>query len=233
MERLRKVRLAGEYRKTAFNSVPGWMHMLDLELFDLILSLQLDHDITGDLLEIGSFHGKSAIVLGYGLRPGEQLTVCDIFGDTTNVPLEGTDPYDGLSVEDFRAQYGAFHTRQPDIRSMPSSELVLDRDYRFTHIDGGHAYTVVRDDIALVATRSAPHAVIALDDYRTVHTPGTSAAVWEAAANRTIFPFLMSEVKLYAALTEDGQRFWHDAISGDFMCEEHEIFDSRVLRVWK
>lgn len=225
---------ADDYRNRGFGNVPGWMHILDLELFDMVLAHQLATETPGHLLEIGSFHGKSAIVLGYGLRADEQLTVCDIFGDVTNVPLEGTDPYDGLTADAFIQQYKRFHKKAPDVRSMPSSQLVLDQPYRFIHVDGGHAYEVVRDDINLVVRHASPGAVIALDDYRTVHTPGTSAAVWEAACNRTIYPFLVSEVKLYAATTKRDQLYWRDVCrQWDFPQEEHEIFGSDIVRVWK
>lgn len=221
------------YRRSAFASIPGWMHALDLDLFDRILGQQLSTGATGDMLEIGSFHGKSAIVLGYGLRADESLTVCDIFGDTSDVPLEGTDPYDGLTVDDFRDKYAKWHDRAPDIRAMPSSELELDRDYRFIHIDGGHAYEVVHDDIVLCAEHATPGGVIVLDDYRTSHTPGTSAAAWEAVANGTLFPFLLSEAKLYAATNPFDQQQWIDVAGAfDLPLEQHMIRGAHVVRVW-
>lgn len=236
VERLRQVILPGadKYRRTAFPKIPGWMHDLDLDVFDRILGHQLTASISGDILEVGSYHGKSAIICGYGLRDTETLTVCDIFGDTTNVPLEGTDPYDGLTVNDFLTQYRRFHKHDPDVRAMPSSELVLDRDYRFIHIDGGHAYEVVRDDITLAARYSMTGTVIALDDYRSAHTPGVAAAAWEAAGNGKLYPFLLSEVKLYAATSKADQLWWLDTVREfDLPHEEHEIFGLDVVRVWR
>jgi hypothetical protein len=236
MEELHTMKLPGveAYRNTVFSKIPGWMHTLDLEVFDSILGHQLDAGIRGDILEIGSFHGKSAIVCGYGLRPNETLTVCDIFGDISDVPLEGTDPYDGLTVDLFLEQYGRFHTKQPDVRSMPSSRLKLDRDYRFIHIDGGHAYEVVRDDIHLCVQYATADCVIALDDFRTSHTPGVSAAVWEATYKGILYPFLLTETKLYAAVTPGSQRVWADvARDFGFPSEEHVIHSERIVRVWR
>lgn len=223
-----------DYRYTAFGSIPGWMHNLDLELFDRILAHQIDADIHGDLLEIGSYHGKSAIVLGYAVREDEALTVCDLFGtDAEGVSAEGMDAYEGLTVSAFEAQYGKFHQRRPLIHAGPSSTLNLTGcEFRFAHIDGGHAYDTVRDDISLVQ----PHAlngVVTLDDYRSAHTPGVSAATWEATAHGILFPFLLSEVKMYAATTQEGQQYWLDVCRQfDLPREEHAIHGYDVARMW-
>lgn len=231
------MRLPGieQYRRSAFNQIPGWMHALDLDLFDRILAHQLDADITGDMLEIGSYHGKSAIALGYGLRDGETLTVCDLFGaDVEGVPSEGIDAYEGLSVNDFQASYRRFHRHEPIIHACPSSMLNLtDQQFRFAHIDGGHAYDVVRDDIALVH-KHALKCVVALDDYRSVHTPGVSAALWEAVAHGMLFPFLLSEVKVYATTSQAAQYFWFSTAQqfSGLASEVHTMHGYDVLRVW-
>lgn len=225
-----------EYRRTAFKSIPGWMHDLDLDLFDRILDHQLTAGITGDILEIGSYHGKSAIALGHGLRDDEQLHVCDMFGAPfVGVPCEGIDDYTGLTISDFAKQYTRFHDRAPIVQQCPSSLLNLDGLlFRFAHIDGGHAYDVVRDDINAVRKHVEPLAgVIALDDYRSVHTPGVSAAVWQAAANATLYPFLLSEVKVYAAVTRAGQDYWLDVCRQfELPAEEHTMHGYNVRRAW-
>lgn len=222
------------YARNDFAKIPGWMHRIDLELFDRILAHQLDDDITGDVLEIGSYHGKSAIVLGYGLRDDELLTVCDLFGaEVDGVSTEGMEPYDGLTVDAFAKQYGRFHDDEPHIHVCASSQLALSIDFRFAHIDGGHAYRVVRDDIDLVRKTILRRGVVALDDYRSAHTPGVSAAVWEAAADGALYPFLLSDVKFYAATSRSDHRYWLDACrSFDLPREEHEIHGLDVVRMW-
>lgn len=214
-----------------WQKVPGWLHPLDLELFTEILGHQQTAGVRGDVLEIGAFHGKSAIALGYWLNEGEQVTVCDIFGDTTQVPTEGCDPYDGLTADLFLAQWAKYHTAPPDLRVMPSSQLVLDRGYRFIHIDGGHAYPVVYEDINLCV----PHAtdVIVLDDYRSSHTPGVSAALWEAVADGKLFPFLLSEVKAYCAVTPERCDEWISIVAAwPHPHEQHELHGHHTVRVW-
>jgi hypothetical protein len=49
----------------------------------------------------------------------------------------------------------------------------------------------------------APGGVVAFDDYRAVHTPGVSAAVWEATARHDFRPFLLSPRKMYGTFDDD------------------------------
>ena len=59
------------------DSVPGWFLDIDARLFLGVNALQTGRGIRGNLLEIGAYHGKSAILLGYCLQPGERLVVSD------------------------------------------------------------------------------------------------------------------------------------------------------------
>lgn len=46
------------------DSVPGWFRPLDRSLFAGILEWQAAGSVLGDLIELGAYAGKSAIVLG-------------------------------------------------------------------------------------------------------------------------------------------------------------------------
>jgi len=76
----------------ALDTIPGWFYPQDVRLFDFVLNCQLENDIRGDVLEVGAYQGKSAILLAYGLRGDENLVVCDLFGlspDNFDLPAEG------------------------------------------------------------------------------------------------------------------------------------------------
>jgi hypothetical protein len=45
--------------------IPGWFEAVDILLFQKIDDLQLQQGVHGDLLEVGMYHGKSAILLEY------------------------------------------------------------------------------------------------------------------------------------------------------------------------
>lgn len=225
---------AKTYRKTGYDQIRGWFWLEDYDLFDRILTHQLANGIRGDILEIGCYHGKSAILLGYGLRDNETLAICDLFGGDAEDTAERTDHFeDGFGRATFEANYGRFHHEPAEIHSCSSLELtVADDRFRFIHVDGGHSEQVASHDIGTAIDCSTEQAVIAIDDYRTHHTPGVGAAIWAATAYGALFPFALSETKVYAASSQAGHDYWLDfARSWDFPdSEEHQIFGQTVLR---
>lgn len=231
------MKLAGaDIYRERFSETPGWMHMQDLELFDKVLAAQLDWGIVGDLLEIGTYKGKSAIIMGMGLRFNEILIVNDLFGGHQDrVSAEGLDAYEGLDLQEFKTNYRKWHERPPTIHACPSQELKGQIDAescRFIHVDGGHAYQVVADDLSMVRHFAADHCVLVADDYRTDHTPGVAAALWGAASQGMIYPFGLSETKMYAAFDLSSYEFWEQATRDRLgpLYSGHRIFGRPVHR---
>jgi predicted O-methyltransferase YrrM len=198
------------------DTVDGWFYAADVEFFSSLLAHQRTEDLTGDMLEIGTYRGKSAILMGYGLRDDEQLVICDLFGavmDHADLPLNRRDEYKGLEQEEFLANWDRFHTRRPTLEVCESSELDLgDRAFRFIHIDGCHSYRCVAQDISLAANHTAKRGVIAMDDYRAVEAPGVAAAVWQAVGNGLLFPFAGTWMKIYACTSAADQRYWLERV---------------------
>lgn len=196
---------ASEYWRNR-SKVPGSFRDMDFLAFDRILSRQ---DATGDLLEIGVFLGKSAIVMGIHAN-GATVIANDVFDaaageDTANVD-ENAAQYAGLTrgafLDNFRAHVGT----EPRIVQAFSSSIrqhVGANSLRFAHIDGGHLYDQVRDDIANVRELLNDSGIIVFDDVRAVHTPGVAAAVWATVANEGLIPFCLTEAKLYATWSPD------------------------------
>lgn len=231
---------ATEYAR-CFQTIPGWFARTDLRLFDSILARQLSGGVTGDILEIGCYQGKSAILLGYGLRDGDTLTVCDLFGsEPAGVPTEGMDAYDDLTVERFTEHYARFHSRAPEVHICASSELAqrtTGRHFRFIHVDGSHAYECASGDIQTAAEHMSQRGVIVVDDYRSAHTPGVAAATWQAAAAGLIYPFCISRTKLYAAGSRDDQDWWSSYCrelgerGSSWQSEVHSVFGLELVRL--
>ena len=198
------------------DKVDGWFYQADVELFSHLLGCQTAEGIKGDLLEIGAYQGKSAILMGYGLRDDEELVICDLFGavtDHADISVVPRQQYSGLEQEQFLTNWDRFHSRRPTLAVCESSELDLaDRALRFVHIDGCHSYRCVAKDISLAATHAAERGVIALDDYRSVQTPGVAAAVWQAVGNGILFPFAATYMKIYACTSAADQRFWLERV---------------------
>jgi hypothetical protein len=206
-----KLETAARYAR-ASAQIPGFFYPANFMLFDFILAHQLDSGVEGDMLEIGVYQGKSAILMGCGLRPDERLIACDLFEKVMSqedIPIEDREPYVGLDVGAFRRNWDHFHgRRQLDVRICDSAQLTELPPLRFIHIDGGHSYERARGDIELVAKHTGPRGVISLDDYRITEKPGVAAAIAEAVAAGELFPFCASDMKLYAATNKDDQAHW-------------------------
>lgn len=225
--------------QSGYESVPGWFHRLDLNLFEMLLAAQLLDGVGGDLLEIGTYHGKSAIAMGYGKRDHELLRICDVFGDGDQVDPEGMSAYDGLTVEEFLKNFHQWHSFNPMVSGCPSDELTFEANerFRFAHIDGGHAYDVVSEDIRSVTPYVNPLGFVVVDDFNTMHTPGVAAAAWGAVMEDRLYPFILSQAKMYAAVSEDGYVMGArlaDGFRQDWVNHEvHHIAGYDVVRVWK
>jgi hypothetical protein len=206
-----KLETAAQYARGC-EQIPGFFYVADFMLFDFILGHQLDSGVAGDMLEIGIYRGKSAILIGCGLRPDERLIACDLFDDVMShedLSVEHRKTYDGLGVAEFRRNWDRYHSRRRlDVRICDSAQLTELPSLRFTHIDGCHNYQCVRGDIKLAAKHTGPRGVISLDDYRIAEEPGVAAAIAEAVAAGELFPFCASDMKLYAATNRDDQAHW-------------------------
>jgi hypothetical protein len=176
------------------NAILGWFFEPDIALFEWLLRWQLARDVKGDILEIGVSEGKSAALLGYGLRPGETLTASDLF----QYPRYDNDI--GRCLAAFRATYAKFHKGEPEVIVGPSNQLDLAKGrFRFVHVDGGHSYGDVVADLATVAYAAADDAILVMDDYCHPGYPGVAAATWVAVSRHELYPFVASPGKLYAA----------------------------------
>ncbi|POX36415.1 hypothetical protein C3486_33730 [Streptomyces sp. Ru73] len=221
--------------------VKGWFYGQDQLLFDWLLNHQTRTGMRGDLLEIGAYLGKSAIVLGRHLNPGEEFTVCDLFdsaaGDEAN-DAEMRGSYATLTRRAFEANYLAFHEALPTVLQGPSTlvpEEVAPGSCRFVHVDASHLYDHVRGDLAAACRVLAPQGVVALDDYRSEHTPGVSAAVWEALFTQGLRPICVSRGKFYGTWGDPAP--WQEALvleivgRADCHADLQTIAGHRVLRL--
>ncbi|MGI5352744.1 class I SAM-dependent methyltransferase [Streptomyces sp. CA-250714] len=226
-----------------FDEVPGWFYRTDLILFDWFLSRQRDLELRGDLLEMGAYMGKSAVLMGAYLdTPGERFTVCDLF-DSDAAPDEANGremrhSYSTLTRRAFEANYLSFHDELPRILQAPTTVVpgeVEDGSCRFVHVDASHLYEHVHGDIAAARDVLAPDGLVVLDDYRSDHTPGVACATWQAVLESGLRPVCVSSNKFYG--TWGDARPWQDALHAELRArgkcwlQWQEVAGQRLLLV--
>lgn len=183
--------------------ISGWFQVSDQELFRFFLQRQADRAEGGDLVELGCYLGKSAVLMGEYLAPGESFTVVDLFGNQSDDAAnsrENHDSYASLTREAFEANYLRFHPDLPHIHTALSSsvtDLVEPGAARFVHVDASHLYEHVAVDIDSARGLLGSEGIVSFDDYRAEHTPGVAAAVWEAVLTKGLHPVAVTPSKLY------------------------------------
>ncbi|WP_035848778.1 class I SAM-dependent methyltransferase [Kitasatospora azatica] len=223
--------------------IPGWFFHADREVFGHLLRAQTDAGTAGDLLELGSYLGRSAVLLGDLLAPGETLTVCDLFDSEAHDPENAAEMAmsyrETLTRRSFEANYLAFHPRLPQIVQAPTSVLADGRipagSCRFVHIDASHLYEHVAGDIEVARAALAEDGLVALDDYRQPHTPGVAAAVWRAVVTSGLRPVLLTPEKFYGTWGDPAaaqrQLLTRDWRAEGYHLDEETIAGARVYRL--
>jgi hypothetical protein len=224
-----------------YRRLSGWFAFTDLLVFDALLDAQTASGTTGDVLEIGVMHGKSAFFLARKVEAGQELIVCDLFEmpppGAANA-AENAASYPGVTRAAFDRSAEQLAARPPRVLQLASALLGEHVDagtVRFAHIDGGHLYPEVAADVALAERLLvAQDGWVAFDDIRTPHAPGVAAAVWPALARGPLEPVLITPTKLYAArqpdLTTRG-RLQQRLLDYGLELEEQKVFDHVLLRV--
>ena len=107
-----------------------------------------------------------------------------------------------------------------------------EKSCRFIHIDASHLYKHVREDTSNARKLIQDDGIVVFDDYRTKHTIGCAAAVWEAVVNDGFKPICLTEWKLYgtwgdaeAAKVEIERRAAREKI---YHLDRHEIMGGQT-----
>jgi hypothetical protein len=223
-------RLTGIFRSID-DEVPGWFLYDDAAVLDAIDAVQRQDGVRGDLLEVGAFVGKSAILLGHLLRADERLHVCDPFehvpSDRDNAS-ENARYYTGLQRAQFEANYRRYHEGLPEILQCVSEDLRASdfaSPFRLVHIDGSHEYQPVRSDIRLARSLLCDGGLVALDDFVRPHAPGVAAASWEAVLSGGLQPVCLTESKLYGTWSVGADTFSERLVA---LVSEDPLIESHV-----
>jgi predicted O-methyltransferase YrrM len=191
----------------SLDAVQGWLYPKDQAVLTWLLDRQERLEPPGDLVELGCYLGKSAILIGAHRRRGETFTVCDLFDSASENAADERNKsenkwsYSNLTRTEFERNYLSFHPELPTIIQATTDQItdhVAAGSCRFVHIDASHLWQHVRVDIESARSRLRPDGLVVLDDFRSEHTPGVAAAAWTAVANGDLKPICVTSNKFYA-----------------------------------
>ncbi|AEF42534.1 hypothetical protein AS9A_4100 [Hoyosella subflava DQS3-9A1] len=228
--------MATEITPKKLKKIKGWFSRLDQKIFKFLLNEADDLCGGGDAAEIGVYLGKSAVLIGSYMRPGEVLTVVDLFG----APASDDDNREEnkifapkISIEKFRENFLRFHPELP-VTIQGLSSVITDHashgSHKFVHVDASHQYEHAKEDIASARVLLKPQGIVAVDDYLHPNYPGVGAALWDAVAGG-LNPVLLTPFKFYG--TWGDPQPWKDRVAEnlDILGAPHEEISLRGTRV--
>lgn len=162
----------------ACEAIPGYMGSDDAIHFSLVLGLQQAQGVKGDLLEIGTWFGKSAAFIANFVGPDEALIVCDAFEKPTSDVYERRPTVEVLR-ENISTGAPSFDFARLQVHACLSTGLKLapTTRLRFAHVDGGHGLEEALHDLRLVADFMIAGGVVVVDDYLHPRWPEVTDAV--------------------------------------------------------
>ncbi len=199
---------------------------ISLEHALLFANFQEDHDIIGDLGEIGVFKGQFLTLLMLKSRPNEHVLAIDVFDDLTqNFDTSGG----ATTIAEVRRNVGRFVDSNTlerlrmvtgDSLYLQSEELrthMLHRGMRFFGIDGGHSWYHTVNDLLLADRLVTSGGIVVLDDISNAGWPGVMegfARYMLLTADRRLWPFMIGHNKVWLTTWDFREKYreiaWND-----------------------
>lgn len=170
-------------------ALPGWFFPRSIAIWDCLLSYQRELSIAGNVLEIGVWRGRSALLAAMHAQAGEQCLFVDpALHAKTEELLQHATPARCEFVGDVSA---ALH-RSPRMTSEA-------RTYRWIHIDGEHSGTAVYDDLTIGLQLLHERGVLVIDDFFNPVWPQITSAALAFCARHAheLAMFLVADNKGY------------------------------------
>ena len=210
-------------------SVEGWFFPLDQYVFLELFVMHSSMSVEGDVCEVGVYQGKSLILLSILKGEHERLFGFDLFaGEDEEITRANLNKY-GVNS-------GVTLVKGLTSDLTPRSlDKLVSQPVRFLHIDAGHEYHEVLEQLETFAPYLTDTGIIAMDDYQDREFPGIEAAVLDFALQdrpRRFVPFLVSANKTFLctpAVAAPFQKFLINRQNFRDNCRLTRIRDFNVL----
>jgi hypothetical protein len=184
------------YLKRGRKFVDGWLESGAARMITAVGQLQIGHGISGNIAEIGVYHGKLFILLYLLSRDTERAVAVDTFADENYTRGSLTRFITNLRRH---ADDERLVLHQGDSIAIDSERLVeLAGGYcRLISVDGGHNAEITMHDLATAEGALRPGGVVMLDDFFNDMFPGVSEGAYHYFSKcRRIAPFAIGANKV-------------------------------------
>jgi hypothetical protein len=158
--------------------LPGWFPVDGCLHFALLLRAQTALGVGGDILEIGSYHGRSSCVLAHHLAAGEKLVLSEIFGSKERWLV---DPPSSPNVlrENLSRVVPSLAPERLEIHAGPTASLRLppEQRFRFIHLYGAQHAAQIGEELQVALAHLGRGGIIAVDPYQHFRYPEVTSTV--------------------------------------------------------
>ncbi|MBD2261400.1 class I SAM-dependent methyltransferase [Pseudanabaena sp. FACHB-2040] len=168
-----------------FDRIEGWLHKPTAIMTFRLCEFQRHMRFAGNLVEIGTYHGRYFFAFSGAAEKGEICIAVDLFEDQArNEDLPGYDEVGSTGIHSLTQDIFRDHARnllpEHNVLIVQASSLDISPRHlmpnglqaRFFSIDGGHSATVFKHDLLLAEQVIAEHGIIAIDDILNPQWPG-------------------------------------------------------------
>ncbi|NKM66982.1 class I SAM-dependent methyltransferase [Rhizobium laguerreae] len=171
------------------DQIDGMLSTFSMAVMDSLLSLQTTNpEISGNVVEFGTYKGRSAAIIAPRVRPSEKFVLVDVA--------------DYLEVEKIRAISPAMEfvlCKSEEFRSHYPEYRQLRKNCRFIHVDSSHAYRTTLQEMKLCNELLSAGGIAVFDDYTNLNYSQVLPAIYKHiyTANPDLAVFMVTDVKAY------------------------------------
>ena len=166
-------------------SVAGFLTPLASQFMSILLSHQLEETYQGSLVEIGTYMGKTFIGLAKASRESESVVGLDLFPPEVETAFKE-------SIKILTAsQLSRLSVIKKNSLAISIKEwmALLRQPARFVHIDGGHNYKAIINDLCVSSSYLTENALVIIDDFMHDWYPDLTEGIIDGLkASRNLVP---------------------------------------------
>ena len=163
-----------EYMKH-FSEVEGWFQTPAIAIWDSLLSYQEGQRISGNMIEIVVWKGKSAALAALHCQPGEECVFVDAMPlDAAKATISQVLPQ---ATCHYLLEQSQFLARHPFVSQGT-------RSFRWIHVDGEHTGQSVINDLEIADHLLSDRGIAVFDDFFSPGYPQVTQAIFQFLATR-------------------------------------------------
>lgn len=183
-------------------AIPGWLAPEAAYFSACLLNYQRNINLSGNIIEIGVYHGKYlALLYQYLDKENERILGIDAFiGATETEPARKNVLNNIQNVCGDSQSLNILVDNSLDLTPSKLAGLIGSKNTRFISVDGGHTADVVCHDLYLSTALIKEGGVIAMDDIFNHSLPGVTEGLFKFVLqenNQSLAPFAHCYNKLF------------------------------------